>query len=119
MISSSLGVSCSSWPHDIIPITLNPHITQLSITHSKITRLDDSFQFYEALASLNLSYNSISSIKDKSFLSQASCHPDFMFYCGHQCWGLLYKSAGHNDGLYRISWKELNCQLQIVFRLLV
>ena len=28
----SLGVSCSSWPLDLVPITLNPHITSLSIT---------------------------------------------------------------------------------------
>ena len=67
-----LGVSCSAWPLDMVPITLNPHITSLSITNSRITTIDDSFQFYEALVSLNMSHNIITNILDKSFVSQAS-----------------------------------------------
>ena len=35
-----------------------------------MVRLDDSFQFYEALIDLDLSFNRIALILDKSFISQ-------------------------------------------------
>ena len=72
MFHFSLGVNCNAWALDMVPITLNPHITSLTISHSKIARLDDSFQFYEALVKLNMSNNIISHILDRSFVSQAS-----------------------------------------------
>ena len=38
--------------------------------NSRVVRLDDSFQFYEALIDLDLSFNRIALILDKSFISQ-------------------------------------------------
>ena len=55
---------------DMVPITLNPHITLLEMRNSRVVRLDDSFQFYEALIDLDLSFNRIALILDKSFISQ-------------------------------------------------
>ena len=54
----------------MVPITLNPHITLLEMRNSRVVRLDDSFQFYEALIDLDLSFNRIALILDKSFISQ-------------------------------------------------
>ena len=54
----------------MVPITLNPHITLLEMRNTKVVRLDDSFQFYEALIDLDLSFNRINLILDKSFVSQ-------------------------------------------------
>ena len=59
---------------DMVPITLNPHITLLEMRNSRVVRLDDSFQFYEALTDLDLSFNRINLILDKSFVSQVIKH---------------------------------------------
>ena len=58
----------------MIPITLNPHITSLEMRNTEMVRLDDSFQFYEALIDLDLSFNKINLILDKSFISQVIKH---------------------------------------------
>ena len=48
-------------------------VTSVVLTNCvRLTRIDDSFQFYEALVTLDLSHNLVSSILDKSFVSQAS-----------------------------------------------
>ena len=54
----------------MVPITLNPHIEALTMRNTEVVRLDDSFQFYEALLDLDLSFNRIRLILDKSFVSQ-------------------------------------------------
>lgn len=63
-------VTCTSSSLDIIPITLNPHITTLSMHNSQVKTIDDGFQFYEALVTLNLSNNQIQTIQDGAFISQ-------------------------------------------------
>ena len=65
-----LMVTCTSSSLDIIPITLNPHITTLSMHNSQVKTIDDGFQFYEALVTLNLSNNQIQTIQDGAFISQ-------------------------------------------------
>ena len=55
---------------NMVPITLNPHIEALTMRNTEVVRLDDSFQFYEALLDLDLSFNRIRLILDKSFVSQ-------------------------------------------------
>ena len=55
---------------NMVPITLNPHITRMEMRNTRVARLDDSFQFYEALVDLDLSFNRITLILDKSFISQ-------------------------------------------------
>ena len=55
---------------NMVPITLNPHIIRLEMRNTRVVRLDDSFQFYEALVDLDLSFNRITLILDKSFVSQ-------------------------------------------------
>ena len=54
----------------MVPITLNPHITRLEMRNTRVERLDDSFQFYEALIDLDLGSNRINLILEKSFVSQ-------------------------------------------------
>ena len=44
----------------------------ITYNRSRITAIDDSFQFYEALEVLNMSHNIIASIRNRSFVSQAS-----------------------------------------------
>ena len=63
-------MSCLASQLNMIPITLNPHITRLELRNTRVARLDDSFQFYEALTELDLSFNRINLILDKSFVSQ-------------------------------------------------
>lgn len=58
----------------MVPITLNPHITLLEMRNTQVERLDDSFQFYEALIDLDLSFNRINLILEKSFVSQVIKH---------------------------------------------
>ena len=42
--------------------------------NTQVERLDDSFQFYEALIDLDLSFNRINLILEKSFVSQVIKH---------------------------------------------
>ena len=65
-----LMVTCTSSSLDIIPITLNPHITTLSMHNSQVKTIDDGFQFYDALVTLDLSNNQIQTIQDGAFISQ-------------------------------------------------
>ena len=66
-----LEVKCLSASQlNMVPITLNPHITRLEMRNTRVVRLDDSFQFYEALIDLDLSFNRITLILEKSFVSQ-------------------------------------------------
>ena len=74
IINVRLEVSCLTSQLDMVPITLNPHITRLEMRNTEMVRLDDSFQFYEALTDLDLSFNRINLILDKSFVSQVIKH---------------------------------------------
>ena len=54
------------------PITLNPHITSLTILNTRVTSITDGLQFYEALHSLDLSHNKISTVQDRAFVFQVN-----------------------------------------------
>ena len=54
------------------PITLNPHITSLTIHNTEVSSITDGLQFYEALHSLDLSHNKISTLQDRAFIFQVS-----------------------------------------------
>ena len=58
---------------------MEPVTSTVLIICVRLTRIDDSFQFYEALVSLDLSHNLVSSILDKSFVSQASGCQNILF----------------------------------------
>ena len=68
--NTMLVATCNTSNLDMVPITLNPHITKLLIHNSRIKLIDDSFQFYEALVILDLSRNQITTIQDRAFISQ-------------------------------------------------
>ena len=63
------SVSCQA-DLDNVPNDLSPHITRLEMRNTLVERLDDSFQFYEALIDLDLGSNRINLILEKSFVSQ-------------------------------------------------
>ena len=75
-----LMVTCNTSELDKLPITLNPHITYLIIRNSQIEKVDDGFQFYEALVILDLSRNKIATVQDGAFISQVVLMPTDNFY---------------------------------------
>ena len=68
--NSKLMVTCNQTDLEMLPITLNPHITSLNWHNSRVHTVDDSLQFYEALLSLNISHNKINIIQDGAFSYQ-------------------------------------------------
>ena len=69
---------CPSPSTPTSPASPSPGSQILSLSYhysyhrSRITAIDDSFQFYEALEVLNMSHNISASIRARSFVSQAS-----------------------------------------------
>lgn len=67
-----LSVTCTNSSLINFPITLNPHITSLTILNTRVTSITDGLQFYEALHSLDLSHNKISTVQDRAFVFQVN-----------------------------------------------
>ena len=65
-----LSVMCTNSSLVTFPITLNPHITSLTIHNTEVSSISDGLQFYEALHSLDLSHNKISTLQDRAFIFQ-------------------------------------------------
>ena len=56
---------------ELLPITLNPHITELLLRHTAVSTLDTgSLQFYEALTQLDLAHNRIHTVLPGAFHNQ-------------------------------------------------
>lgn len=66
----TLVVKCDEGHLDVLPIALNPSIQRLVIKNNKIKIIDSSIQFYAELNFLDLSYNHLFSIPQKTFIYQ-------------------------------------------------
>ena len=77
-----LSVVCTNSSLVNFPITLNPHITSLTIYNTEVSSISDGLQFYEVLHSLDLSHNKISTLQDRAFIFQVNREKihDFPFY---------------------------------------
>ncbi|EDS42856.1 tartan [Culex quinquefasciatus] len=66
-----LDVNCEEGHLDVVPIALNPSIQRLVIRNNKIRIIDSSVQFYSELTLLDLSYNYLFNIPDRTFARQS------------------------------------------------
>lgn len=66
----TLVVKCGEGTLDVLPIALNPSIQRLVIKNNKIKTIDSSIQFYAELTFLDLSYNDLVTIPQKTFAFQ-------------------------------------------------
>ncbi|XP_055628180.1 toll-like receptor 3 [Toxorhynchites rutilus septentrionalis] len=66
-----LDVNCEEGHLDVVPIALNPSIQRLVIRNNKIRIIDSSVHFYSELTLLDLSYNYLFSIPDRTFVRQS------------------------------------------------
>lgn len=66
----TLVVKCGEGTLDVLPIALNPSIQRLIIKNNKIKTIDSSIQFYAELTFLDLSYNDLVTIPQKTFAFQ-------------------------------------------------
>lgn len=66
----TLVVRCGEGHLDVLPIALNPSIQRLIIKNNKIKMIDSSIQFYPELGFLDLSYNHLFSIPQRTFFYQ-------------------------------------------------
>ncbi|XP_049540392.1 insulin-like growth factor-binding protein complex acid labile subunit [Anopheles darlingi] len=62
-----LDVNCEEGHLDVLPIALNPSIQRLVIKNNKIRIIDSSIQFYSELTLLDLSFNYLFNIPDRTF----------------------------------------------------
>ncbi|EAA13072.3 AGAP011370-PA, partial [Anopheles gambiae str. PEST] len=60
-------VNCEEGHLDVLPIALNPSIQRLVIKNNKIRIIDSSIQFYSELTLLDLSFNYLFNIPDRTF----------------------------------------------------
>lgn len=67
----TLMVNCGEGTLDVLPIALNPSIQRLVIKNNKLKTIDSSMQFYSQLMFLDLSYNDMVSIPERSFAYHA------------------------------------------------
>lgn len=67
-----LSVDCKEAGLDLVPITLNPSLSELHLSRNQIKSVTSSFNFYRKLQFLDLSNNALSTIGSKNFQSQAS-----------------------------------------------
>ncbi|XP_053688910.1 protein artichoke-like [Sabethes cyaneus] len=65
-----LDVNCEEGHLDVVPIALNPSIQRLVIRNNKIRIIDSSVQFYSELTLLDLSFNYLFNIPDRTFARQ-------------------------------------------------
>ncbi|KAH8408055.1 hypothetical protein KR222_002616 [Zaprionus bogoriensis] len=63
----TLMVNCGVGTLDVLPIALNPSIQRLVIKNNKLKTIDSSMQFYTQLTFLDLSFNDMVSIPERSF----------------------------------------------------
>lgn len=66
----TLVVKCGEGHLDVLPIALNPSIQRLVIKNNKIKTIDSSIQFYAELTFLDLSYNHLVNIPQRTFAYQ-------------------------------------------------
>lgn len=66
----TLVVTCGEGHLDVLPIVLNPSIQRLVIKNNKIKTIDSSIQFYADLTYLDLSYNHLFNIPERTFAYQ-------------------------------------------------
>lgn len=66
----TLVVRCGEGHLDVLPIALNPSIQRLIIKNNKIKTIDSSIQFYAELSFLDLSYNHLFNIPQRTFAYQ-------------------------------------------------
>ncbi|XP_017489520.1 PREDICTED: chondroadherin-like protein [Rhagoletis zephyria] len=66
----TLVVRCGEGTLDVLPITLNPFIQRLVIQSNKIKTIDSSLQFYAELLFLDLSYNDLVTLPQRTFQFQ-------------------------------------------------
>ncbi|KAI8117321.1 Leucine-rich repeat neuronal protein 2 [Lucilia cuprina] len=66
----TLVVKCGEGTLDVLPIALNPSIQRLIIKNNKIKTIDSSIQFYAELTFLDLSYNDLVTIPQRTFAFQ-------------------------------------------------
>lgn len=66
----NLVVACVEANLDVIPIALNPAIQRLVLKYNRIKTVAAALQFYSGLQYLDLSYNHLVSIPQKSFEAQ-------------------------------------------------
>ncbi|KAH8239709.1 hypothetical protein KR032_007171, partial [Drosophila birchii] len=67
----TLMVNCGEGTLDVLPIALNPAIQRLVIKNNKLKTIDSSMQFYAQLTFLDLSFNDMVSIPERSFAYHA------------------------------------------------
>uniref|UniRef100_A0A1B0AIA0 LRRCT domain-containing protein n=1 Tax=Glossina pallidipes TaxID=7398 RepID=A0A1B0AIA0_GLOPL len=65
-----LVVKCGEGTLDVLPIALNPSIQRLIIKNNKIKTIDSPIQFYAELTFLDLSYNDLVTIHQRTFAYQ-------------------------------------------------
>ncbi|XP_065073539.1 insulin-like growth factor-binding protein complex acid labile subunit [Ochlerotatus camptorhynchus] len=62
-----LDVNCDEGHLEVVPIALNPSIQRLVIRNNKIRIIDSTVQFYSELTLLDLSFNYLFNIPDRTF----------------------------------------------------
>lgn len=67
----TLMVNCGEGTLDVLPIALNPAIQRLVIKNNKLKTIDSSMQFYAQLTFLDLSFNDMLTIPERSFAYHA------------------------------------------------
>uniref|UniRef100_A0A336KDR4 CSON005682 protein n=1 Tax=Culicoides sonorensis TaxID=179676 RepID=A0A336KDR4_CULSO len=65
-----LDINCEEGHLDVLPIALNPSIERLVIKNNKIRTIDSSIHFYTQLTLIDLSYNQLFTIPEKTFQYQ-------------------------------------------------
>lgn len=65
-----LDINCDEGHLDVLPIALNPSIERLVIKNNKIRTIDSSIHFYTQLTLIDLSYNQLFTIPEKTFQYQ-------------------------------------------------
>lgn len=68
---SKLAVDCKDGLLDLVPITLNPSLSELYLNRNIIKSIASSFTFYRKLQLLDLSNNAITSLGSRNFQSQS------------------------------------------------
>lgn len=65
-----LDINCEEGHLDVLPIALNPSIERLVIKNNKIRTIDSYIHFYTELTLIDLSWNQLFTIPDKTFKEQ-------------------------------------------------